>query len=281
MPIGSSPARNRRAATALLAAASLTAALALSGCTSTPVAEPSAPLTLQTDASVQALPSTTPSKAGSSSPSPSKGQAGSSDAPPGSPPSTVSSTVTTTPGSSPRPTTTSTPTSSRSVDPTTPKPPTASPQPPTRKPPVTLTDGPISPQETADRAAVEKAWVKYWGVFTNMMKVPPDQRREVYGSVAVDPQLTNMINDAAFADKKKIDNYGTVVHRFNWPVPISVTGDPILGDCMDQSKFGIFDVEKSRALSHGSARVNLQATLTRSDGAWKVVGYIQKTGTSC
>lgn len=282
MRIGSSHAR-RRDATTLLAAASLAAALVMSGCTSTPVADPTAPLTMQTDVSVEPFPSTTAATRRSSSPSPT----GSSDAGDSSAPSTVSSTVATTSGSSPRPTVTAPPmTKSRSTSSSPPptttfKPPATSQKPPTLKPPVTLTDGPISAQEAADRKAVEKAWVKYWGVFTNMMKVPPDQRREVYGRVAVDPQLANMIKDAAYGDKEKLGNYGSVTHHFSWPVSIAVTGKPVLADCMDQSKFGILDIAKGIPLTHGGKRVNLQATFTQTGGAWKLVGYIEKAGTPC
>lgn len=294
------------------------AGLVLSACTSDPVAPPSEPLTMQSDQSVLsptsgsspssvAAPSTTPSAPQSLPPSSGTGEpsgSGDDDPPTGDPtspdpatpdpstpdpstadpstadpstadPSTVSSTVQTDPTTS---------------DDTDPGGSTATPRPPTSPPvtsqpttPMPTTGAPTASEgeEAADRKAVEAAWVKYWGVFTNLVDVPKDQRRKVYAEVAIDPQLSKMVKDAAFADEEKLANYGTVVHRPYWSAPISITKDAILGDCMDQTKFGIFDVAASKALSHGAARVNVQATLKRTGDSWKVVGYVEKSGTSC
>lgn len=253
----------------------LAVALLLTGCTSDPVATPSAPLTLQSDLSVLA-PST---------PEPSAMTSGQQTRPPSSSPGARPSIATDTP-TSPRPSTVSstvrpsTPDSSR-----TPRPPTTPAQISGAKTPKPTTAVPASggtlPTEAADRKAVEAAWVRFWMVYIKLVETPKSKREKVYGTVAVDPQLTKLLRTAEIADAEKVANFGSVVHRFYWDAAISTTSDAVLGDCMDQSKFGVYDISSNKALSMGESRVNIQATLKRSGSSWKVVGYVEKRGTSC
>lgn len=253
----------------------------ISGCTSDPVATPSGSLTLQSGQSVLA-----PSSPGSSSASapqsaprsapqslpPSASTArptGSMDYPTSPDLSTVSSTVYTStpddpPDSSvtPRPPTSPPPTSGT----TTPKPTTSAP----------TQSGGTSSTEAADRKAVEAAWVKYWGVFTDMMKVPKDARKSAYGVVAVDPLLSKMLKDALRSDEQRIANYGTVKHRYSWTLPIEANV-AVFEDCMDQTKFGILDKQNKRFLT-GSSNVNNQVTAVKTGGVWKIAGFVEKSG---
>lgn len=252
----------------------LAVALVLTGCTSDPVATPSAPLTLQSDLSVLAPSTPEPSAMTSGQqtrPSPSSPAARPSiatDTPTSPGPSTVSSTVRPStpadpPGSSATPLPpTSPPQTSGSTDPT---PPTSA-----------RTTGGTSPTEAADRKAVEAAWVRYWHVFTIMMSVKKADREKTYSVVAVDPLLSKMLEDASRSDVQKIVNYGTVTHKYSWS--LSIQGDEaVFGDCMDQTKFGILDKQNKRFLT-GSKNVNNQVTAVRTDGVWKIAGFVEKSG---
>ena len=81
------------------------------------------------------------------------------------------------------------------------------------------TDGGVSAQETADRAAVEAQWIKSWDAYAALAHTPGDQRAALAGTVAVDPALTNMLTDAQTLTGKGWDTYGQIAHRISWRNP--------------------------------------------------------------
>ena len=66
----------------------------------------------------------------------------------------------------------------------------------------------LSPQETADRAAIEAQWDKLWQVYLALPHTPEGDRQALAAAVAVDPALTNLLTDANTLNRRVWDSYG-------------------------------------------------------------------------
>ena len=55
------------------------------------------------------------------------------------------------------------------------------------------TDG-VSPQESADRAAIEAQWNKMWQVYAALPHTPESDSQALAAQVAVDPALSNLLD---------------------------------------------------------------------------------------
>jgi hypothetical protein len=140
--------------------------------------------------------------------------------------------------------------------------------------PASATAGPqpsfgLSAQDAAERQAIAEAWVKFWDVVVVAPSKPASQRRGLLEQVAVNPFLDRELASDADYDRAGKSTYGKVGHRLYWgPPPIDGTAD--IGDCMDLSKFGDFDVRKQEKLTYGSPRRDFRGTLKKVDGRWLV-----------
>ena len=99
------------------------------------------------------------------------------------------------------------------------------------------TDG-LSPQESADRAAIEAQWNKFWEVYLELPHTPEGDRQALAASVAVDPGLTNLLTDAKTVEQKGWDSYGQIIHRISWPQPVDGKATAVIADCQDTSQAG-------------------------------------------
>jgi hypothetical protein len=70
-------------------------------------------------------------------------------------------------------------------------------------------------QEVSDRAAVEQAWARFWEVTDNLPTVPETERRYAASSVAVEPTLTQVLDQA-----KSLADNGLVVYGRSVSTPI-------------------------------------------------------------
>jgi len=114
-----------------------------------------------------------------------------------------------------------------------------------------------------------------------MMDVPKDKRRDVFGTVMVDPQLSKILAAAAYAEKNHLANYGTIGHSLDWGLPLPNSDKIVLIDCTDQSRFGTMDTKLNTPLTAGGERVRLDATFINSEGKWKVVGIVEHGNSKC
>jgi len=87
------------------------------------------------------------------------------------------------------------PSSTASASPSTAPPSTASASTETSPSDATSTDG-LSPQESADRAAIEAQWKTMWQVYAALPHTPESERQALVAQVAVDPALSNLLTDA-------------------------------------------------------------------------------------
>src|SRR5664279_879835 len=144
------------------------------------------------------------------------------------------------------------------------------------------TDGGVSAQESADRAAVEAQWIKSWDVYAALAHTPGDQRAALAGTVAVDPALTNMLTDAQTLTGKGWDTYGQIAHRISWPQSVDGKPSAVIADCQDSSQSGSYETSTGYKRTVGVPRDHMQGLLLRSDdGVWRVQQVFYLKGEPC
>lgn len=140
----------------------------------------------------------------------------------------------------------------------------------------------LTPEELNTRKDIEKAWLKYWDVFVTFNKVPKDQRKAVFSAVAMDPDLSSLIQAATKADEAHIENFGTVGHHVYWGPPVSGKSSAVIGDCTDQSRFGYRDSKTKEIQGVGTKSGNYNGTMQKgSDGIWRVSFRDRREGVPC
>jgi hypothetical protein len=126
-------------------------------------------------------------------------------------------------------------------------------------------------QEAADRAAVEAAWVKFWQIYTNIVRTPLEQRSAALDTVSVDPIRTEILNAAATFDSQGLDYFGSVIEHPYWVTPIAGRSFAVMRDCQDQSNYGSIYVASGETRSSGPERDSLQAGFQLgADNIWRV-----------
>jgi len=129
----------------------------------------------------------------------------------------------------------------------------------------------ISPQEAADRAAIEAQWAEFWRVYEGIVRTPAVERSTLLDEVSVDPAKTRVLDAAARFDADGLDYYGKVVLR---PFKIDLdtgTGQAVLSDCQDQSNYGSVYVSTGQKRTVGVDHNHAQAGFVRgADGIWRV-----------
>ena len=132
------------------------------------------------------------------------------------------------------------------------------------------TDG-LSPQESADRAAIEAQWNRFWQVYLELPHTPEADRQAMAAEVAVDPGLTNLLTDAKTVEQKGWDSYGQIIHRISWPQPVDGKTTAVIADCQDTSQAGSLETSTGNKMTVGVERNPLQGNLVRGeDGVWRV-----------
>lgn len=127
----------------------------------------------------------------------------------------------------------------------------------------------LSPQEAADRAAIEAQWIKFWVVYDEIVRTPVAQRKERLQSVAVSPALDEVLEAANQADADGIDNYGTWSHRLSWETPVAGQTTAVISDCQDQSQTGTIDVASGKTLTVGKSRSHMRGEFVKTpNGIW-------------
>jgi len=138
-------------------------------------------------------------------------------------------------------------------------------------------------RESADRAAIEAQWTKFWDVYIGLVRASKDERPDLAATVAVDPTLTNLLKSAENFDAVGRDNYGFVIHRPSFLEDIGGARSAVLSDCQDQSQFGSIDVASGKTLTVGVDRDNIKADFVKSDidDIWRVREIYFLTDTAC
>jgi hypothetical protein len=113
--------------------------------------------------------------------------------------------------------------------------------------------------------------VKYWDIYTNIVRTDKSERSALGATVAVDPALSNLSKSADYFESQGRDTYGSVTHRLSWLEPIDTATEAVLADCQDQSGFGSLDVKTGQKLTVGVERDNVKAHFIKgSDAVWRV-----------
>lgn len=140
----------------------------------------------------------------------------------------------------------------------------------------------ISPQEAADRAAIEAQWVKFWRTYAEMIRTPDDQRDALLSEVVTSPLKEKMVDESRSANVDGQDNYGYVVHRIYWDIPVGGNSVATIADCQDQTGTGIVDVQTGEKISAGEPRVNIRGQMVKGDdGVWRVQALFVAGKTKC
>lgn len=137
-------------------------------------------------------------------------------------------------------------------------------------------------QEAADRAAIEAQWVKFWDAYAAIVRTPDEQRDGLLAPLVTSPLKEKIIEVAREANSAGKDNYGTVVHRIFWELPVGGQSTAAIADCQDQANSGTIDLASGSKLTVGEPRVNLRGQLVRgSDGVWRVQTLVTLGSTGC
>ena len=129
----------------------------------------------------------------------------------------------------------------------------------------------ISPQEAADRAAIEAQWAKFWRTYVDIVRTPSELRAAALDSVSVDPTKSRVLKDAVDLESAGLDNYGDVLLNVYQIDFLDDGVSAVIQDCQDQSGFGSVFVESGKKRTVGIDHNHMQAGLIRgSDGIWRV-----------
>ncbi|GGL99655.1 hypothetical protein GCM10011594_19510 [Nakamurella endophytica] len=129
---------------------------------------------------------------------------------------------------------------------------------------------------------MEKAWLKFWDVYNNLLKLPKQDWKSALDGVATGSLVSTLLAQAAAASKDGVDNYGQMGHRPYWGPKIDGRETASIGDCVDESEFGTYRVATKQKLTVGRPRVNFRGILNQSrDGSWRVVQVQFLKGTQC
>lgn len=146
------------------------------------------------------------------------------------------------------------------------------------EPPVSPSGSPgISPQEAADRLAVTLAWSQFWSVSDNLWRLPESDRAGAASAVAVDPALSQALEQARLLEAQGLEAYGNPIFHPYWDRSIDGHSLAVMGDCTDTSQTGAQEVATKVKKTVGIPARNTRATLIRGDdGEWRVqqVEYI-------
>ena len=104
----------------------------------------------------------------------------------------------------------------------------------------------LSPQESADRAAIEAQWNKMWQVYAALPHTPESERQALAAQVAVDPALSNLLTDANTLNSKGWDTYGQFTSRISWPQPVDGKATAVIADCQDASQAGSLETSSGK-----------------------------------
>ena len=132
---------------------------------------------------------------------------------------------------------------------------------------------------TAERRAVERAYVQFWTVSRGLDQLPQEQWRSTLEKVSVDSMLTQLLEGTRIQRDQGIKLYGQVVAHVTG---VEVKPDRAeVQDCQDASQAGQADARTGKPRTVGVPRNPVKGTLVRgADGAWRVA-LIEYPGGNC
>lgn len=126
-------------------------------------------------------------------------------------------------------------------------------------------------QETADRAAIETAWIEYTTAREKLAVVPINDRAAVMAPYAVDPILTMALDKAEELASQGQIGYGAPISSITWPTPIGGADTATFDDCSDSSKMGIQNATTGELLTKGPDVELIRVTAARgTDSVWRI-----------
>lgn len=89
--------------------------------------------------------------------------------------------------------------------------------------------------------------------------------------VAVEPLISNTMEDARGVRDAGNDTYGRVLHRFSWQDSINGSNTTTLTDCDDSSQAGAINTATGDKVTVGVPRRHMLGSMVRGDdGIWRV-----------
>ncbi|WP_353649609.1 hypothetical protein ABLG96_01210 [Nakamurella sp. A5-74] len=109
--------------------------------------------------------------------------------------------------------------------------------------------------------------------------VSPERTAIAAKAVAVGHEYEGFVSSAKLFKQRGLAYFGTIKSRISWG---PLAGDEaVIRDCMDQTKFGTYEVATKNAVTIGSSHENLNATFKRVAGVWRVQGIFNNKDESC
>lgn len=122
-------------------------------------------------------------------------------------------------------------------------------------------------------------WAKYWDVLNDVGNKSPEQIAAIAKGVATGHEYDGFVSSAKLFKQRGLAYFGTIKSRISWG-PLA-SGEAVMRDCMDQTKFGTYEISTKNAVTIGDARVNLHATFRKVSSGWRVQGIFEDTSEAC
>jgi hypothetical protein len=125
--------------------------------------------------------------------------------------------------------------------------------------------------EAADRQEVESQWLKFWDVYVHIFDIPRSDWQSKLRDVSSPAFANGIVKITDEIEVKHLKNFGDVKHAIYWDLPIGDGDTALIGDCMDQSKFGSYDPKTGDKKTVGLAEMNIRGDYRRdASGVWKL-----------
>ena len=97
----------------------------------------------------------------------------------------------------------------------------------------------LSPQESADRAAIEAQWTKLWQIYAALPHTPEADRQALTAQVAVDPALSNLLTDARTLNRRGGTPTASSCHASPGHSPSTARPRPLSPTARTQARLGL------------------------------------------
>ena len=139
-----------------------------------------------------------------------------------------------------------------------------------------------SSQEATDRAKVEATWAAFWTVSSTLWKLPDQDRLAAMSELAVDPTLSESLDQARDFIAAGVDTFGEPSFHPYWNQSIDGSDLAVMGDCMDTSQTGSVYKSTGETRTKGVSQNNTTATFVRGgDKKWRVEKIVYLVDIPC
>lgn len=128
-----------------------------------------------------------------------------------------------------------------------------------------------SPQEEADRAAIEAVWRQVWDLYRNGYQLTESEIQKTANRLMTDPVRSQFVDGLIAGRTDGIIGKGVIAVSPYWYMDIDGLPYAAMGDCSDFSRFGTGPAGTDEQTSTGKSAINsVGYFLKDSSGQWRL-----------